>query len=361
MSPQWLDRRRAVLVAVGLVALLALGLARQPAPLPVPSAPGAGYADADLYRDIAARVAAGGDYYATAVALQSAHGYPTSPVMVVRLPTLTLLQVALGETGCTALLVVLGLTGLAALAVRLDREGFPRAEWFAAVLLLALNLSVLAVPRMSFFAEAWAGALIVLAICLHRERRWWPAVLIGFAAVCFRELAVPFLLVMAVLAWRRRRRETLAWLGALAAFAVLYAVHALAVRAAQPAAPLTSAGWLQFGGWPFVLTCLASSSVLWTLPAAVVALVTPFALLGWLFAGRLGVTVAAVSGLFAAALTLVGRPDNNYWGLLFAALLLTGLAFAPRGVVQLVGALRGRPSPPSLTPSAEPDSRSALQ
>jgi len=352
MSPvSWLDRPRAIVVLVVLVIAIGFGLSAAPEGAIAPTSSASEYGDADLYRELAARVSAGESYYPAAVALQQLHGYPTTPFIVVRPPTLTLLRVALGDGLSTALLVTLGAAGILALGRQVDRSGASRVEWAGAVLLLGLNAALFAVAPIGWFSEAWAGALIMLAIGLRGEKRWWPAVIAGFAAACFRELALPFLLVMAAVSWRQgRRRETTAWLAAVGAFCLLLALHAFAVQAAQPLDPVASQGWLRFGGWSFVLSAVATSSVLWMLPWATVAFIVPLALFGWLFAGRVGQLVLATCGLFIAGFLVVGRSTNTYWGLLFAAVLVAGLAFAPRGLVTTVRAALGRPSRPRREP-----------
>jgi hypothetical protein len=219
------------------------------------------------------------------------------------------------------------------------------------VLLLGVNAALYAVAPIGWFSEAWAGALIMLAIGLRGGKHWWPAVVVGFAAACFRELALPFLLVMAAVSWhQRRRRESAGWLAAVGVFCALLALHAFAVQAAQPRDPLASQGWIRFGGWSFVLNAVATSSVLWILPWVTVAFIVPLALFGWLFAGRLGQLVLATCGLFIAGFLVIGRSSNTYWGLLFAAVLVAGLAFAPRGLVTTVRVALGRPSRASTAP-----------
>jgi hypothetical protein len=307
-----------------------------PAGHPSPAS-GDGYGDVDLYRETAARVAAGDNYYAAAIDAQLRHGYPTSPFMVVRLPTLTFVEAALGQVGTTVALIALAVLALLAMAVRIDRAGVGRAEWLAAVGLLGANLALCALGPLAWFHDAWAGVLIVLAIALRSDRLWWASVGAGFAAVCVRELALPFLLVMVVLSWPRRR-EALAWCGAVAAFACVYVLHALAVQAAQPANPAASNGWVGLGGWPFILASVATSSVLAVVPAVVGAILVPLALFGWLFAPAALRAAPLACAAFIACFMVVGRADNTYWGLLYTALLLTGLAFAPRGLVATVRA-----------------------
>jgi hypothetical protein len=332
-----------VLLLVALAALLGWGLAVAGGGTPaVPQSSGPG--DVELYQRVAARVASGEGYYPAAVAEQFAGGYPTTPAVVVRLPTLTWIHVVLGATGASVALVGLGVAALAAMAVRLDRDGARRAEWAGALLLIGANIAVLATGPVSWFSEAWAGVLLLLALAVHGERRWWPSVALGLAAACLRELALPFLLVMAVLAWPRRRREAMAWLGAIGAFLVIYLLHALAVQAAQPPAPVASNGWLAAGGWPFVLASVSTGSVLATAPLWVAACLVPFALLGWLFAGALSRPALATCLLFMVAFLVVGRPDNAYWGLLYAPVLLVGLAFSPRALATSLSVAGGASS-----------------
>jgi len=339
-TPTWLDRRRAGGLLIGLLLLIVWGLAvTLGAPAQTsPEPPADGYSDVDLYREIVTRVAGGADYYATAIQTQLAHNYPTAPFVVVRLPTLTWLRVLLGDVGSTVLLLALAATALVTMMVRLRATGLGRWEWAVAVLLLGLNLSLNALGVVGWFHEAWAGVLIVIAVAVRTDRRWWPAVLLGFAACCFRELALPFLVVMAVLSWRRRR-EFWAWVGATAAFAIVYTLHALAVLAVPQADPVTSNGWLALGGWGFVLATVSTGTVLSSLPLVVTALVVPLALFGWVFGTGPARAILATCAAFMVAFLFVGRPENSYWGLLYAALLLPGLALAPRGLAASVRAV----------------------
>jgi hypothetical protein len=294
-------------------------------------------------------VAAGANYYPTIIEQQLQHGYPTTPFIVVRLPTLTYLEAALGQTGVTITLLVLVVAAMVAMLVRIEKAGVDRAERWGVLVLLGVNLALCAVGPVAWFHEAWAGVLIVLAIALRTERLWWPSVALGFAACCFRELALPFLIVMVVLSWPRRK-EALAWCGAVAAFAGIYVLHALAVQASQPANPIASPGWVQFGGWPFILASVRLSSILAVAPAVVTALAVPLALFGWLFAAASLRAAPLTCVAFITCFVVVGRIDNAYWGLLYATLLLAGLAFMPRGLIASVRAAISPTSSPATTP-----------
>ena len=250
-------RGRAAGLLPALATLVFWGLATLPQG--TGSTPTDGYGDVDLYREIAAGVAAGGNYYTVAIQTQLAHDFPTSPFTAVRLPTMTFVQNAFGEGGASLLLIALTAVALLAMTVWMRSAGVLRAELLASVLILGANLAHSAVDGLSWFHDAWAGVLIVLAIALRTSKAWWLAAAVGFSAVCFRELALPFLLVMVVIAWPRRR-EAVAWGGAIVAFAGVYVLHALAVAAAQPPVPVQSNGWLDLGGWKFILGCARRSS-----------------------------------------------------------------------------------------------------
>ncbi len=334
-----LARGRGPWVLLGLLALTVTGLL---APQTVaPATPAGGIADVELYRRIASRVAAGAGYYPTALQLQLENGYPTQPAMAVRLPTLTLIESGLGSSGAGLLLGALAVAALVALLRRLELAGVTRGERVLALVLAGLNLSLVAVGGVVWFHDAWAGVLILLAFALWREHRWWPSVVLGLAAVSVRELALPFLVVMLVLSWRRRR-EALAWAGAILVFAAGYLGHVLAVLATPVAGARASNGWFTLGGWPAVVATAKLGSVLAVTPGAVAAVLVPLAFVGWLFAPR-GLRAGALTcAVFAAIFAVIGRPDNAYWGLLDATLLLCGLAFAPRGLAATIRSIRGR-------------------
>ncbi len=333
------DRRFVALVTVALVVLSAWaivagsGIPRVIVDLDA----GAARSDESLYERTAERVAEGEYYYAVAVDEQAAAHYPTSPPPAIRLPTTTVTVAALGDAAPWALRGLLVLTAIVAM-LRFERIAPTRIEWLLSTLLLAGSIGMLAHPRAALLAEAWAIALILLSLLLHRPGRYVPSVLLGLMALCFRELAVPFLLVMAACAWRRDRKESFAWLSAVATFAVLYAAHwAAAARAARDIASVESPGWLWFGGWPHVVDTFSFSSLLRTLPYEVSVVVLPLSILGWLVVrGDYRNHVLALSAVFMAIFLFAGRPDTAYWGRLYVPLLFPGLAFAPRAIAILV-------------------------
>ena len=158
--------------------------------------------DLALYQAIAARVGAGEGYYAAAVAEQRARDYPLRPIVTVRLPTLAWTIGTLGPENAAVLLRLLMIAAIAALTLRLRSLAGSRAAWGAAAFLAAGSTALLTVPAMTFWHESWAALLIVLSITLRSPGRWVAALLFGLIAVLLRELALPYLCVMATLAWR---------------------------------------------------------------------------------------------------------------------------------------------------------------
>lgn len=330
--------RRRLLVVMALV-LLALSAWALVAGSTIPPQlgdldPQAVRSDETLYETIAERVRDGDSYYTAAVEEQRSAGYPTSPAMTIRPPATTWVVAYLGPAAPWVLRSLVLLAAVATM-LRLEHVAPTRAEWFAGSLLAAASLGVFAHPRAVVLAEAWCACLLVLSLALHGlgRRRW--AVVVGLAAVLFRELAVPYLVVMAVLAWRRDRREAAGWLMATGVFVLAYAAHVVAAtEAASGASAISSPSWLAFGGWPYVVDTFGFASVLRPLPFGVWVVLLALSLWGW--AARLeddhARRVLAVCAVFLAIFLVAGRPDTAYWGRLYVAWLLPGLAFAPRAV-----------------------------
>jgi len=300
----------------------------------VPGPPAGGVSDLDLYREIADAVRSGQNYYTAAVEQQVKFDYPVTPASTVRLPTAAFVVAALGETG--AYILLLGLLGIGVIGALFCFEKLTnsRTRWFGSMLLMAASLALIAAPAAVLFSETWAFVLMLLALTYWNPKRIWPAVLLGLAAVCFRELALPFLVSMAFAAGIEKRwREVAAWLSAGAAFLCLYLVHVFAVAegVAQvvSGSPPSSPGWVYFGGWPFVVDLVRSTTPLSALPYTVAAVLSGLALLGWYSVRRssTGLRFLLASLSFMLPFMAIGRSQNTYWGLLFAALLIPGAAF----------------------------------
>ena len=337
-------------ILLALILVICAGLTMLPSGTPGGAAGGG---DAALYRQIAARVAGGEAYYPAAAAEQRASGYPLRPFTAVRQPLLAEIAATIGATGAQLLLRLLAVAAAAVTAIRLaPRLKAPFREM--AILLSATSAGAFVQSGMWVWHEIWAGLLITLALACRTERHWLFSVALGLTAALLRELAFPFLLVMAGIARATGSRgEARAWIAAAAIATASLTLHMFSVAAVALPTDVTSPGWLGLGGWRFDLALARQSSLLMGLPAWVAAVATPLALLGWCaWPGAYALRTAAMLGLWMIAFLIFGRPDNSYWGFLFAPLLPVGLALAPYALRDLVLASRPLLAGAATTPIA---------
>jgi hypothetical protein len=327
---------RILLCAVAVLILAGLFSASRAPPEAAASARGSD--DLRLYAQAVEHARAPASFYARITADQRHEGYPLKPFVTVRPPTLAFALAALpGQTARRLAMAALGLATLLAWAIRLRDLGLKPVSFALGVVVLATGVLPAVTPQAYLLHEVWAGLLIALSLALHRRKVWAVSLALGLAAALIRELAAPYLLLMAVVALTEgRRREALAWAAALAVFVAVLAAHLYAVSLNVTTADLSSQGWLTWGGWPFVLRCLQWNGLLAASPAWVTALIAPLALVGLLawpgaIGVRLGLTVLGV----VAGLLIIGRPENVYWGLLITPLVPLGLITAPRALVAL--------------------------
>ena len=344
-GPSWLTRRLALVVSVVVLALIGWGLVAGPSTpsYAVDTGTGnGGHHDIELYREIATRVAAGGNYYQVALPLQAGWHFPTSPVATVREPLEAWTVAALGATGAQILLLVLLVVAFVTMLARLERAASNRFDWYASMLLLVVTATTFLVPGALYLHECWAMTLILLSLAVRTDRRWWPAVVFGVAAVMFRETALVYLGTMAAVAlFQKRWSEVAGWAGGAVAWLGFYLWHIHEAALAQVPSPLSAPSWLALGGWPFVVSSVRFSSGLVLAPYWLAAVIVPLALAGWLFArGPVALRAGLTAVAFATVFLVVGRTINLYWGLLYAGALLPGLAFAPRGILVIARRLR---------------------
>jgi hypothetical protein len=305
--------------------------------------------DVGLYRAIVNRVAQGEDYYAAAAAEQRANGYPTAPAVAFREPAETLLLVALQtDLARHAALLGVAIAATAALWFALGRMDLTPATRRWALLLTLTGMAVCLAQNAPYMHETWAGLLITLSLALRRPERWALSVCVALAACLVRELALPFLFVMlAFAAHERRWRESLAWLGAIAVFGGVFAIHCGLAGAQHRVGDLSSGGWLKFNGLSFVVATLRWNAVLALAPGWMLIAVASVSAVG-LAGCRSGLASRGALTLigYIIAFAVVGRPDNQYWGILYAPLVPLGLALAPRALKELaVRALTKAPLP----------------
>ncbi|UMY17236.1 hypothetical protein MMB17_21795 [Methylobacterium organophilum] len=127
--------------------------------------------------------------------------------MTVRLPTLSLVEAQAGPLGTRILAILLCLAAWAALRRAFARQMPEGPRLIAASVLAAGGLAPALNATYTYAHEAWIGSLLALALGLRRPERYAPAVLVGLLAVAIREIALPMLGAMAVLALGEGRRR----------------------------------------------------------------------------------------------------------------------------------------------------------
>jgi hypothetical protein len=310
-----------------------------------------GGTDLRLYRSIVEQVHAGVNYYDAAGRELRAYGYPTGSVLNWRLPTYAWLIGSFPSPSWAQTLLI----GLAIVTLLLA-YGVMQAETgtvpAAMSVVLLLGVFQWCVDGDAFFAqELWAGVLMALSISAYARGRWKVGVAAGLAALFFRELAFPYCLIAAVLAWRgRRRAELLAWQGAFALYGILLTFHASEVLSRITAVDHLPESWIQFGGAPFLLSTCRMNVFLLELPRWISALYLPLSLLGLAaLRGESGLRIGVTAAVYVIAFSVVGQPFNNYWGLLLAPLLAFGIAGVPAMLRDLAQALQAaQQSAPAL-------------
>jgi hypothetical protein len=232
----------------------------------------------------------------------------------------------------TAQLFLEALTvGAWALAVAwLYRRNGP-ATAIAGAILLALSLLSIFADRAALSFELCAGMLILISVSTYGLGWRWAGFGVAVLALFVRELSGVYAVVCLVIALRERRwPEVIAWLLALLAYVVFYFWHWSQLSALLgPEDHAAATGWLQFGGLVFVLRTAAFNGVLLALPYWVAALVLVAGLVGLTRTPRAFATVV----LYVLLFLFYGRPENNYWGALYAPLIAVGLASAPAVLV----------------------------
>ncbi len=334
-----LGRTGAVLTISAFVVSVAMLLAVAKAYTPPHAASGVDRpGDAATYANIIDRMRAGEGYYQAAHSELIANGYGTRSVFNWRTPFyLSLLSML--PSWQDAMWLVLGLALCAALAIGklvFDEAGL----WVVVPLALVLPVAFFGylVPSWAMLSEAPAGLLILLAIALRGLGWRGGATVSGLLALFVRELAAPFVLVL--VGWAaldHRKDEIRAWSIGLAAYGAYFAWHAYSV--ATTVGPMDKAypeGWLQFGGFSFVLATAQLNGLFSIMPIQVTAVALPVALVGLIaWPGRAGAVTLATVSLYLTAFLVVGKPFNNYWGLVYSPLLAVGLAWAPAGFADL--------------------------
>lgn len=325
--------------------------------------------DIALYKAASRRIAAGENYYDFIVSEQRARDYPVNPGIAVRLPTLAYLNAWLGTPGQIAAGLALMLGTSAAWWVRFGSFRPRLRERRIAAAMVVMGMS-LALNRHYFpLHELWSGGLVALSFGLHRVGRngeggrWIGAFCAAALALAIRELALPFVLLMAAFAvWYRNWKEAGAWLLLVVVFFAALALHLHIVsRDVLPSDP-PSAPWLVLRGLTGWLSNVVGASNLRWLPhwlAGPAVILMAFGWLGWNSRG--GLFGFLLSAGYGVAFMLAGRWDNFYWGAMIAPAMFPGIVFAPRALAGLfaaatrpVGRKAGFPSPKTALDGQDP-------
>jgi hypothetical protein len=225
---------------------------------------------------------------------------------------------------------------LAAMMVYLAKHASPEGTVIG-LLMSAAAVATLVDEQGRWLTEAWSGLLIGISVAAYLWRAPVPAAVAGLAALFLRELAAPYCVVCAILAFRARRGlELRVWTFGLAAFAVYYGWHVSQVLGEIRAGDLAHRQpWLRFGGFSFWLATIRTNRALFATPQILLALASTL-LVAALWARDLPSHVrwalVAYSGFFAVA----GQPFNDYWGFVPAFVYALALAYGPVGLSTLV-------------------------
>jgi hypothetical protein len=338
-------------VIVALAVLVLFGWLMPPSLPQLDRAHGGGQ-NLRFYRAVVERMRRGQPYETAAVDELRAERGALKPFVTVRPPLLATVLASLPSERVGALLLMaLAVTVLVAWAVTLHELQGGILQLMGTTLLLFTGVGAsMAGGGASLIHEAWSGLLMALSLAAWANKRIAASVALGLLAASVRELAMPFLAVMAVLALAERRRlEAVLFALALAVAVGALAWHAHAVQALVTRQDPTSAGWVKFSGWRFVM-----ATGRWTLLAAVLgawttAVIVPMALAGAIGAPKgLGLRLACLLVGYTLGFIVVGRPENTVWGLTTAPLIAVGLCFAPAAIGDLVRRAAGRPLAPAV-------------
>jgi len=335
------SRGPALALIAALLALLAVAT-WSPATAPAPklrSSP-VEQSDLDLYRDIIKGIAAGGDYYEVAAKELRKGNYPLKPFFTFRLPTHASIYALVGEQSMILLIWALCGALIIAWGVKL-RLLLPRPLTALVLILIAGGLGGMLQPQTGLFHESWAALLLALMVAVYRPDRFWPAVILGGAALMIRELALPMVLAMGGLALIEKRwREAAAWTLAVTLFGIYLTLHAHWVSAVVLPSDPPSPGWSNMNGLQFALKSIAKVTFGIRLPQGVAIGLLILSLFGWasVKAGWALRTFLLIGG-YTLMLALLARADTFYWALLAAPLAFAGLAFLPKALADLAKAV----------------------
>jgi len=347
MRSPTLYRRLTPRQALGVMALLAVALAYCLAVSGGEPWTRAGERGGDvaLFEQVEQRLRGGEPYYDAMASELRSRGYQTRSVLNWRTPLHLSLIARLPSRGSAwVLVVIVTFAAIAMLFLGMWAEG----QYLPVILWVPLGFASFAslMPGALMYSEVWAGALIAASAGAYSLRMWRTGAAAGILALFFRELALPYVLISLLLAWRRSRRSEIGvLLIGMAGYSIYFALHALAVTSRMTPIDLEASWtqvWIRFGGVRFLLTA-SRVGMLLACPLWATALYLPFAVLG--LAGvpsPIGSRLLLTVGAYLAAFSVLGRPVQFYWGGVYAPLLGLGAAWSAPACYDLVRAILAR-------------------
>jgi len=337
--------RNAFLVIAVVLAAVVHGIVVYHPPPPTVEQQKAGGEDLRCYRSIVDRMRAGKGYYEATRDELRRRGYDSHSVFNWRLPLLAWLLRSLPGTNVGRVLLIM-ISSLSLViwirALAQDQHSFARMVFGSLAVLGPVIYASL--PDLFLLHDLWAGTLISLSLASYAKGWRSLSVAAGLLALFSRELALPFVCVMLVLAYvQGRRREALVWSMGIVAFGIEMVFHWFMVKNATTGgqSPALQGGWVVFGGWPFVLSTARTHPYLFLAPPWATAIILPLAVLGLVgWRGRIGSRVASTVCVYLLAFLIVGMPYNRYWGLLYNGVLLLGLLNTGHSLRDLWRAIR---------------------
>ncbi len=299
--------------------------------------------DLALYDIAIERIRKGESYYAFIAEEHRKAFYPVRPALAVRLPTLAYVEAWIGVPGTFAAAIVLMLATVMAWWRRLGEEPGGQRYRIVGTALIFVGASLGVNQYFFVLHELWAGMLLALAFGLYRPGKWVLPLVFAAMALSIREHALPFVLLMAAMAfWRRDWKEGSAWVALAVVFLALLGVHLSIVTAQQLPGDPEGPSWLALRGLSGWLSNVVLSSNLRTLPhwlAGPLVILSIFGWAGWKCpAGLFGTLLFLGYGLL---FMVAGRGDNYYWGMVITPPILLGLAFVPMAAKSLLRTARG--------------------
>lgn len=293
-----------------------------------------------LYQAIIRRMRTGESYYSAATTEQRQRGYPLQPFVTVRLPTLASIIAYMGDWGAKLMLLGIWASAIWTWHRRLRAYIQPQLWAHLGAALLFNSIGPITKTHYVTVHEFWAGGLVTLSLGLYRPERWLPSALLAAGALMIREHSLPYVLIMAALAfWHRRWRETAGWITIVLGFSLALLAHRQMVTALIVPTDRISVGWAEFAGIAGALTYYLQTSWLRLLPDFLGYPLIVLSFFGWLaWPNRLAQITSLILLGYAAMFMLVGRPDTFYWGFIVGPLMGMGLIFLRIAIPDLVRA-----------------------